>query len=176
MNYTTRDLLRSFYRLLASLKLAVILIVVLAAVLAAATFLEAGKGREYAQWYVYDSLWFIALLALLAANILAATLSRLPWKMRQTGFVVTHVGLLVLLAGSIQTFVAGIEGRLFFAEGETADSILIADRSQLTTLWHRPQGQQSTEFSFDAGPADWNAGSVLDFGQAEGLGVKVLSF
>ena len=61
-------MLMFLYRGLASLKLAVILIVFLAAVLAWATFLEAGQGRELAQWYVYGSLWFVGLLALLARS------------------------------------------------------------------------------------------------------------
>ena len=73
----------TFFRWLASLKLAVFLIVLLAAVLAWATFLEAGKGREYAQWYVYDSPWFLGLLAVLGMNILAATLVRFPWQRKQ---------------------------------------------------------------------------------------------
>ena len=50
----------------ASTKLAVLLLVSLAAVLAAATVLEAAKGREWAQWYVYKSPWFMALVGLLA--------------------------------------------------------------------------------------------------------------
>ena len=83
---------------LASLKLAVILIVVLAAVLAWATLLESASGREYAQWYVYKSDWFIGLLGLLGVNILAATLIRWPWTKSRSGFVMTHAGLLVLLA------------------------------------------------------------------------------
>ena len=94
----------SIYRCLASLKLAVTLIVLLAAVLAAATFVEAAEGRDYARWYIYTRDWFVALLGMLGVNILAATLIRFPWKPRQFGFVVTHSGLLVLLAGSIVTF------------------------------------------------------------------------
>ena len=40
------------------------------------------------------------LLAFLGDNILCAALIRYPWKKRQTGFVITHAGLLILLAGS----------------------------------------------------------------------------
>ena len=39
---------KAVFRLLASLKLAVTLIVLLAAILAAATFVESDKGRDYA--------------------------------------------------------------------------------------------------------------------------------
>ena len=85
------------FRLLASLKLAVTMIVLLAAVLAVATFIESDQGRECARWYVYTTDWFMALLGMLGVNILAATLIRFPWKPRQIGFVVTHCGLLILL-------------------------------------------------------------------------------
>ena len=69
------------------------------------------------EWYVYDSPWFLGLLAMLGVTILAAALVRFPWRKHQLGFVVTHAGLLVLLAGSMQTFLAGIEGQVSLQEG-----------------------------------------------------------
>src|SRR3990172_12405090 len=83
-------------RWLASLRLAVILLVALAGVLAWATLIEASRGLEYAQWYIYYSPWFRAMLGLLAVNVLAATLIRFPWKRRQFGFLVAHAGVLML--------------------------------------------------------------------------------
>ena len=44
---------------------------------------------------------FAILLAFLGTNILCAALIRFPWKKRQTGFVITHAGLLILLAGLV---------------------------------------------------------------------------
>ena len=99
-------------RWLGSLKLTIALLLLLAAVLAYARFLEATRGRECAQWYVYGRPWFIGLLCVLAANIAAATLTRRPWRWNRPGLVLMPVGLLVLLAGFIQTLVQGIEGRL----------------------------------------------------------------
>ncbi|HUT13970.1 MAG TPA: hypothetical protein VMY42_26005 [Thermoguttaceae bacterium] len=171
-----RDSVGSFYRFLTSMRLAVILLVILAVVLAGATFLEAGRGREYVQWHVYHSPWFSALLGLLAINILAATMVRFPWKRRQMGFVLAHVGLLVLLGGAMQTFLGGIEGQLFFAEGDTADTIRLSDRTELTVTRDTAQGQQSTTISFEAGPVDWPQGKVLDFGESDGLKVKAVNF
>ena len=66
------ELAGSALRSLASLKLAIALMVLLAAVLVAAIFVEAAEGRDYVGWYVYHSSWFAALLGTLAANILAA--------------------------------------------------------------------------------------------------------
>ncbi len=168
--------LRRLGRFLASWKLALALIVVLAAVFAAATFLETAKGRDYVRWYVYGSHWLAGLLALLAANVLAASAIRFPWKKRRIGFLVAHAGVLVLLAGSIQALLTAVEGRVSLAVGETADSIVIADRSQLKARWKADDAEQVTEFSFRAGPVDWPHGKVLDFGFADGLGVRVLKF
>jgi cytochrome c-type biogenesis protein CcsB len=171
-----RGIAGSLFRAFASLQLAVVLIVVLAAVLAWATFMEAAKGREYTQWYVYSNAWFVSLLGLLGANILACTLIRFPWKRGQVAFVITHTGLLALLGGSILTFVGGMEGQLAFEEGQTADTILKTDRSRITALWQGPKDRFSTEFAFDGGPVDWRPGRILDFGEADGIAVKVMKF
>lgn len=169
-------MLSQLFKLLASLKLAVLLIVLLGGVLAVATILEAEKGREFAQWYVYGSHWFTGLLALLGINILAATLIRFPWKKHQTGFVVTHAGLLVLLFGSIQTFVGGVEGQVAVLEGESANKIMLIDQSVVTVTRPTDKGRGKTEFAFRPGPVDWYAGHTLDFGVADGLGLKVLGY
>ncbi|NLX96543.1 MAG: hypothetical protein GXY83_10240 [Rhodopirellula sp.] len=163
-------------RWLASLKLAVILIVALACVLAWATILESAHGREYAQWYVYKSTWFIGLLALLGVNILAATCVRWPWTKTRSGFVMTHAGLLVLLAGSVQTFMAGIDGRMIVEEGQTGNTVLLTDRSQLTAMWHQDRGIRPAAFSFNAGPVDWPEGKSLDMGELGGIEVRILRF
>ncbi len=173
---SARDLKSGVIHSLGSLKLAVLLIVAVAAVLAWATFLEASKGREYAQWHVYGSRWFTGLLGLLGANILAATLVRFPWKRSQTGFVITHVGLLVLLAGSIQTFVGGLDGQLSFAEGDAEDTILLGHRSRIRILGHGPEGRLVTDLSFNPGPSDWPPDATIDFGEADGVGLKILRF
>ena len=169
-------MLLSLCRGLASLKLAVILILFLAAVLAWATFLEADKGPELAHWYVYGSSWFVGGLALLGTNILAATLIRFPWKITQVGFVVTHVGLLVLLVGAMQTFRSGCEGTLSLREGREGDRFQVTDRSVITVLEPAQGKQRSTEFAFRPGPVDWPEQRPLDFGEADGLGLQVLKF
>src|SRR4051812_49882552 len=90
----------AIYRFLASLKLAVISLATLAAVLAYATFFESWYGMAAVQEWIYRGKGFAVLLAFLGANILCAALIRFPWKKRQTGVVITHAGLLILLAGS----------------------------------------------------------------------------
>jgi hypothetical protein len=164
------------WRLLASLKLAVLLIIILALVLAAGTFLEAARGREYTSWHVYGRSWFVALWGLLGVNVLAAALIRFPWKVRQAGFLIAHLGILVLLAGALLTYSRGLRGQLSFEEGETTDSILISGRSQITVVREGKHGQRSAHFAFSAGPEDWPAGETADLGTEGGVRVKVLEF
>ena len=57
-------------------------------------FFESKYGGGAAQEWIYRSPGFAILLAFLGMNILCAALIRFPWKKRQTGFVVTHAGLL----------------------------------------------------------------------------------
>lgn len=166
-------------RFLASLKLAIVLLVLLAIVLAAATFLEAAKGRDYARWYVYDARWFVTTMGLLGANVLAAALIRFPWKKRQTAFLVTHAGLLVLLAGSIQTYRSGIDGQLPLEEGAASDRIVLHDYSRFQVSWPgRPdrEDRRPAAFVFRPGPTDWPDGKSLDFGEISGVNLKVTKF
>ena len=100
------------YEMCASLRLAVILIFTLAATLAFATFVEGAYGTAAVQFFVYQTWWFNALNALLAVNIFCAAAIRFPWQRHQTGFVVTHIGLLTLLFGAMIGRFDGIDAQI----------------------------------------------------------------
>ncbi len=173
------NLPKAVFRFLASLKLAVTLIVILAAILAAATFVEADKGRDYARWYFYTQSWFVALLGLLGVNILSATLIRFPWKPRQYAFVLTHAGLLVLLTGSIVTFHYGVDASLALEEGETGDHVTVRDQNRFSVQWRPVPGQADrpiSEFIFTPGPVDWPENKSLLLGQINGVKLRVTRY
>ena len=109
--------LKSVYRFLASLKLAVIGLSSLAALLAYATFFESWYGTEAARAYVYRSPVFYIVNMMLFANILCAATIRYPWKRHQIGFVVTHLGLLTLISGSFISQKLTDDGQVGLAEG-----------------------------------------------------------
>ena len=115
------------YRFLASLKLAVISIATLAVTLAYATVFESKYGGGAAQEWIYRSPGFAILLAFLGMNILCAALIRYPWKRRQTGFVVTHAGLLILLAGSFYSVRTADEGQVGMLEGDVKGELVRMD-------------------------------------------------
>ena len=161
-------------RFAASLKLTILLVAILAGVLVYARFLETAQGLESAEWYVYRREWFIGLLGALAANIVAVMVTRRRWK--RAGLVIASTGLLVLLAGFVQTLVRGFEGLLMLRPGETTTTVMRTDRSQLTLVVRSGKKTQSAELGFSAGPADWRSEQPLDFGEVDGVGVKVLQF
>src|SRR5262249_51891492 len=96
----------------ASLRLAVVLLSLFTACLAGATLVESRYGARIAQDLVYRAWWFAVLLALLAVNVTCAALKKYPWKRHQTGFLITHFGLLLLLAGGLLTSLFGVEGQV----------------------------------------------------------------
>ncbi|MHB8897788.1 MAG: cytochrome c biogenesis protein ResB [Thermoguttaceae bacterium] len=163
------------WKTLGSLQLAVVLIVLLAVVLAWATILESIHGREFTQWFVYGSQWFVALLGLLGLNILAATVLRFPWKNRLS-FLVTHAGLLTLLLGSIQTFTSGLEGHLSIVEGQAEDVLTIPTQTRFTAAWAGKKGSGAAAFVLQPGPVDWPDGKTLELGQLDGIRMKMLGY
>lgn len=68
---------------------------------AGATVFEAKAGSNAAHALVYDANWFRLLLGAVCATLVAAALARWPWRRDQTGFVATHFGIVILLAGAV---------------------------------------------------------------------------
>lgn len=135
-----RTLLRC-YEFLASLQLAVVLIVVFAAVLVWATFLDHfhGDSSKAVVFGIYGTRWFAGLNALLGINVLAAALIRFPWKRSQTGFLITHAGILVLMLGALLTALRGIDANLPVYEGQAS--------------WRAFSDRQNFELAIRAGTA-----------------------
>ena len=109
---------------LGSLKFAIFLIVSLVVLLAASTFTESFYGTPFAQKVFYKAGWFDFFLALVWVNILCATLTRYPFKNQHIGFVITHIGILMLLAGTLLTRFFGVEGQMTVFEGGSKNTIL----------------------------------------------------
>ncbi|HWE39260.1 MAG TPA: cytochrome c biogenesis protein ResB [Isosphaeraceae bacterium] len=159
----------AIFRFLASLKLAVISLLSLATVLAVATICEAQLlGINVTQALIYRSLPFAVLLGFLGANILCAALIRYPWTKRQTGFVITHAGLLVVLAGSLVTARLGEEGMFAIVEDPKADvpvamtkqgvDLIRVDEIQMDEK-HGTKVLDSHEYPFHHGVFGWPEGS-----------------
>jgi len=110
-------------RTLGSLHLAVLLIASLAALLSITTFLESSHGTEYVLRNIYRSRWFEIVLIGVFVNIFAATILRFPFPWKKSGFVLTHIGILTILVGSLMTRISGMEGTITLPEGRSSSHL-----------------------------------------------------
>ena len=109
--FNTNSIIRSA----GSLWFAVVLLVLLMLSMGSATVFESMNGTEQALKLFYHSLWFRILLGGIAVNVLAALVLRYPFSRRQAGFVLTHWGILLALAGALVTARFGIDGQVGIA-------------------------------------------------------------
>jgi hypothetical protein len=157
-------LIRAFdstFRFLASVKLAVICLASLATALAFGTRFNSLYGMAAANEYIYQAKWFSILLAFLAINIFCAALIRFPWTKRQTGFVITHIGLLTVISGSYWASQTSDEGQLGLKEGETSSELVRLDKPAFFIRSidpHTGQPQSKYELPFYPGTFDWPEG------------------
>jgi hypothetical protein len=150
---------------LGSLRLAVVLLGLFAACLAGATLIESRHGPRAAGELVYQTWWFALLLGLLAVNVVAAALKKYPWRRHQTGFLVTHAGLLLLLLGGVLTSLFGIEGQMVLVDTTDPDlqakiglpnrarAIYLADSHRIDV--QRARTGQQWALHFRPGPFAW---------------------
>ena len=107
----------------------------------------------------------MSLLLVLGACLLSAAYIRWPWKRHQTGLILIHTGLLLILAGSCFNYWSGIEGTIELSEGESTDQLALDGRCQITASWaNRPQ-EPPYVFTFESGPVDWNGSTAIGYRQ-----------
>src|SRR3954449_12768117 len=119
------------FKFFASLQLAVVLLAVLIVAAIAGTIYESSFDAKVARAYVYGAPWFNIWLTLLAANLAVSALSRWPWRKHHVAFLVTHLGIITLLTGSLIGRTFGIEGTITLFKGEAPSNRLLVDEHQL---------------------------------------------
>ncbi len=126
-----RYMLKLFH-FLGGVYFAIILIGFVALFVALGTFIEAYTGsHRHAALYTYQHPFFIALLMGFFINILFAALRRWPFHWKHFPFLVTHVGLLMILMGVIVKSYYGVQGNMRIVEGSGTDLIAISNSFSL---------------------------------------------
>jgi hypothetical protein len=152
-----------FIKKLGSVRFTVFISVGLILLLIVSTSMEALKGTPFAQKVFYQTRWFDLLMSLLWVNIFCSTVIRFPFKKNQTGFLITHIGILILLAGALIARAHSVEGQVSVYEGEKADSM--GQSHAVLTVAGADGTQQNFElnkgaFSFQKVP--FNITAILD--------------
>lgn len=120
------------FKFLSSLRLAVILLGVLIVMSIAGTIAESKFDADTARLWIYEAPWFNLWIALLVANLACSTLMRWPWRRHHTGFLLTHLGIIVLVLGAVIGQAGGIEGTMTLFRGSPPDDTLVLQTRQLT--------------------------------------------
>lgn len=113
-------------RFLGSVYFAIILIALTAFFVICGTLIESMTSSHlYASKFTYGNPFFIALLFGFFINIFVATIRRWPFKWKKVPFLITHLGLLMVILGVILKLTFGIQGSMIIREGSGSQSILI---------------------------------------------------
>jgi hypothetical protein len=121
----------SIFEFFASLKLAVVLLAVLIVAAIAGTIYESSFDAKVARAYVYGAPWFNLWLVLLGANLACSAFSRWPWRKHHLAFLITHLGIITLLIGSLIGRIWGVEGTITLFKGEPPTNRLLVNERQL---------------------------------------------
>lgn len=116
-----------FVKKMASLRLGVFILLAIAALTAIGTIIEAKYDAYAAKKLIYDTVWMYGIMSLLAINLIAVMVDRWPWKRRHVAFVSAHIGIIVLLLGSVLTLKTGIDGSLRVPIGKENNLAQVAE-------------------------------------------------
>jgi len=119
------------FRFFSGVKLAAVLLAIFAVAAGVATWIEsyyAGvgstqTGRAAAYDLVYDAGWFNLLLIVLFVNLTLNLVRRLAKRRQPLGYLLVHVGMLVILIGAGMTRYMGYEGYLRIREGQANNMV-----------------------------------------------------
>lgn len=122
--------------LIGSTKTTIVLLLIYAAGLAVATFIEKYHGTVAAKAMIYYSPVFILLQLLLVINFIFVILERNYLKSRKWGLLVSHFAFIVILAGAFVSHLFSEEGIVHIREGESSDQLIIRtqDKTSYKTL------------------------------------------
>lgn len=149
-------LLKSIFHFLGGIYLAIALIAIAAITVVAGTLIESKTESHLlaAQW-TYANPFFLLLLSLFFINILFSALRRWPFKKKHIPFLITHLGLLMIISGTIIKNRFGLQGQLTVWEGSGSQHVLqphthalLIEEKDQSTLQMTPQNSMIALDSF----------------------------
>lgn len=101
-----------------------VLLILYAAALGAATFVEHSTSTAFAREWFYNSWWMFCLQGLLAANFIAMASRFKLYSQRKWGVLLLHYGFVVILGGAMISHLTAKEGILHLRQGESSAQLL----------------------------------------------------
>jgi len=107
------------------MKKSIILLLIYALLLAAATLIEKYVSTDAAKIFIYYSPVTILLLIGIVASFIAIVVKRRLWSKYKWSFLFIHGALIVILSGAFVTHIWGEEGMVHIREGQSTNLMLI---------------------------------------------------
>ena len=120
-------MLKRFFQFFLSVKLASMLILVFAAVIGVATFIENDFGRVSAKALIYSKWWFELILFMLIVNLLYNIKRYNLLRKEKLAVLTFHLAFIIILIGSAITRYHSFEGMMHIREGEESNVIVSDD-------------------------------------------------
>jgi hypothetical protein len=106
-----------------SQKLTLLLVVIFAAAIGIATFVEQNQDTETAKMLVYNARWMEVLLSLLVINLIGSIFKRKLYRKEKITIFIFHIGFIVMILGAGVTRYFGNEGSMHIREGESSNIV-----------------------------------------------------
>lgn len=116
-----------FVKFLTSRQLMGALFILLAAVLAVATFLENDFGYNAARAMVYNTWWFELIFVLMGINMFGNLFAFNLWRWAKAPVLLFHLAFFVIILGAAITRYIGYEGNMPIREGQTSNTMFTTD-------------------------------------------------
>jgi hypothetical protein len=119
-------LIHKLYHFLGGIHFALILIASVALFVIFGTFIESStQSHRYAAQLTYQNPLFAFLLWGFFINILFSATRRWPFKKKHVPFLITHLGLLMILSGVLAKHYFGLQGTMRITEGSSSDEVML---------------------------------------------------
>ncbi len=105
------------------LRWTVIILVGMMIIMAYATYIEAQEGHDAAMERGFHGWYMDLLIVALALNLTACTLLRAPYRIHQIPWLITHVGILLTMAGAIVSHRTTLEGQILLRSDKPEEAV-----------------------------------------------------
>lgn len=140
-------------------KTTLVLFILFAIVLMAATFIEASYGTAMARKLVYNSILFETLLALIAINVTGNMLVNNTFILKKISVPLYHLTFVLIIVGAFLTRYTGVEGTVMIREGGKTNKVFVDNENYLTL----PFEIELTDFVLERYPGSHSPSSYSSF-------------
>jgi cytochrome c-type biogenesis protein CcsB len=133
--------MRKFFDFIFSMQFAGMLMLIFAAAIGTATFIENDFGVLAAKSVVYDALWFEGLLVLTAISMIGSVFKYKLYERKRFSVLFFHLSFVIILIGAGLTRYIGYEGTMMIREGESSNVII--SESPYVQVTAEKNGQQA---------------------------------